>query len=137
MTESSSTEKGGGSAPAKAARPRKMPSVDQLRGRQLGRILIKMGKLRRAQVEEALEIQKERRGPIGQIFVELGYILTRYIQGHTVAGWTSTLTVITLMFGIMFILIGILGMYIGEIVETLKNRPQFIVERNTDITNDT
>ncbi|UCE62472.1 MAG: Flp pilus assembly complex ATPase component TadA [Phycisphaerales bacterium] len=51
-----------------------MPSVDQLRGRQLGRILIKMGKLRRGQVEEALEIQKERRGPIGQIFVELGYI---------------------------------------------------------------
>jgi type IV pilus assembly protein PilB len=51
-----------------------MPSVDQLRGRQLGRILIKMGKLRRAQVHEALTIQKERRGPIGQILVELGYI---------------------------------------------------------------
>ena len=62
------------SATTKAARPRKMPAVEQLRGRQLGRILIKMGKLRRAQVEEALEIQKEQRGPIGQILVELGYI---------------------------------------------------------------
>lgn len=33
-----------------------------------------MGKLRRGQVNEALEIQKQRRGPIGKILVELGYI---------------------------------------------------------------
>src|SRR3990172_8588041 len=52
----------------------KMPPVEQLRGRQLGRILIKMGCIRRAEVHQALEIQKERRGPIGQILVELGHI---------------------------------------------------------------
>lgn len=58
-----------------AARPvSKAPSVEQLRGRQLGRILIKVGKLRRQQVEEALDIQKAQRGPIGKILVELGYI---------------------------------------------------------------
>jgi len=51
-----------------------MPPIEQLRGRQLGRILIKMGKLRRSQVLEALDIQKERRGPIGAILVELGYV---------------------------------------------------------------
>ncbi|MCP4591145.1 MAG: Flp pilus assembly complex ATPase component [bacterium] len=51
-----------------------MPPVEQLRGRQLGRILIKMGRIRRAEVHEALEIQKQRRGPIGQILVELGHI---------------------------------------------------------------
>lgn len=56
------------------ARKRKMPTVEQLRGRQLGRILIKMGKLKRAQVHEALDIQKERRGPIGGILLELGYV---------------------------------------------------------------
>jgi len=60
--------------PKRAEKARKMPSVEQLRGRQLGRILIKMGKLRRPQVHEALDIQKERRGPIGGILVELGYI---------------------------------------------------------------
>jgi len=62
------------SSGATAARPRKLPGVEQLRGRQLGRTLMKMGKLRRPQVEEALEIQKEQRGPIGAILVELGYI---------------------------------------------------------------
>ena len=59
---------------ATASRQRKMPSIEQLRGRQLGRILIKMGRLRRGQILEALEIQKERRGPIGSILVELGYL---------------------------------------------------------------
>jgi type IV pilus assembly protein PilB len=53
---------------------RKAPTIEQLRGRPIGRVLIKMGKLRRAQVEEALEIQKDRRGPVGSILVELGYI---------------------------------------------------------------
>ncbi|MFQ5462141.1 MAG: GspE/PulE family protein [Phycisphaerae bacterium] len=62
------------SAATPSGRGRKMPSIDQLRGRQLGRILIKMGKLRRAQVHEALDIQKQQRGPIGKILVELGHI---------------------------------------------------------------
>ncbi len=51
-----------------------MPPIEQLRGRPLGRVLIKMGKINRAQVSEALEIQKKKRGPIGQILIELGYV---------------------------------------------------------------
>ncbi len=53
---------------------KKMPPISQLKGRQLGRVLIKMGKIRRAEVHEALEIQKQRRRPIGEILVELGHI---------------------------------------------------------------
>lgn len=52
----------------------KIPPVEQLKGRQLGRVLIKMRRVNRAQVTEALEIQRKKRGPIGQILVELGYI---------------------------------------------------------------
>lgn len=51
-----------------------MPPISQLRGRPLGRILIKMGRVTRAQVSEALDIQKERRGPIGQIMIEMGFV---------------------------------------------------------------
>ncbi|MFO0839641.1 MAG: ATPase, T2SS/T4P/T4SS family [Phycisphaerae bacterium] len=50
-----------------------MPPLDQLKGRPLGRILIKMGKLTRAQVSEALELQKKKRGPLGQLLIEMGY----------------------------------------------------------------
>lgn len=48
--------------------------VKQLRGRPLGRVLVKMGKISRQQVHEALEVQKEQGGPIGQILIDLGYI---------------------------------------------------------------
>ena len=51
-----------------------MPPIEQLRGRQLGRVLIKMGLLRRRDVLDALEIQKQRSGPLGAILVEAGHI---------------------------------------------------------------
>ncbi|MCO6439245.1 MAG: Flp pilus assembly complex ATPase component TadA [Phycisphaerae bacterium] len=74
MADSTSTSKTSTTPAAKSAKGGKSLPVEQLRGRQLGRVLIKMGKLRRQQVEEALEIQKQQRGPLGQILVELGYI---------------------------------------------------------------
>ncbi len=51
-----------------------MPPIEQLRGRQLGRILIKMGILRRRDVLDALEIQKQQGGPLGAILVEAGHV---------------------------------------------------------------
>ncbi len=59
---------------------KKLPPIEQLRGRQLGRILIKMGKIRRAEVLEALEVQKQQRGPIGSILVQLGHISEEDLQ---------------------------------------------------------
>jgi type IV pilus assembly protein PilB len=50
------------------------PRISQLKGRPIGRILIKMGKVTRAQVSEALELQKKKRGPLGQLLIEMGYV---------------------------------------------------------------
>lgn len=57
-----------------------MPPIDQLKGRPLGRVLIKMGKVTRAQVSEALELQKTKRGPLGQLLIELGYVKDRDVH---------------------------------------------------------
>lgn len=54
--------------------PDKNPSIDELRGRPFGRVLVKMGRIDRNQVHEALAIQKEKGGLIGQILVDLGYV---------------------------------------------------------------
>ena len=54
------------------AKPAKM-SIEELRGRRLGRALVKMGKLTRDQVHEALDLQSQQRRPLGQLLVELGY----------------------------------------------------------------
>lgn len=61
---------------------KELPPVEQLRGRPLGRILIKMGVLTREKVHECLAIQKERGGKIkiGEILVELGAINEDQLQ---------------------------------------------------------
>jgi len=51
-----------------------IPPVDQLKGRPLGRVLNKMGRVSREQVVDALKFQKRSGGPIGQIMVDLGHI---------------------------------------------------------------
>jgi type IV pilus assembly protein PilB len=45
----------------------------ELKGRKLGRVLTKMGRVTREQVHEALTIQQTRKVPLGQLLVELGY----------------------------------------------------------------
>lgn len=59
--------------------------------------------------------------------LELVYIIVQYFRGNTVPGWASVLSVMSLMFGVMFILLGIIGTYLGSIFETLKNRPRFLI----------
>ncbi|HED53664.1 MAG TPA: pilus assembly protein PilB [Phycisphaerales bacterium] len=52
-----------------------------LKGHKLGRILRKLGLVKKDQVHEALDIQKAgRKVPIGQLLVELGYITQRDVQ---------------------------------------------------------
>ncbi len=60
----------------------KLPPVEQLRGRPLGRILMKMGVLSRDKVAECLNIQKQRGGNIriGEILMELGLIDETQLQ---------------------------------------------------------
>jgi len=55
-------------------------TLAELKGRKLGRVLTKMGKVTREQVHEALAVQKTRKAPIGQLLVELGYITDRDVQ---------------------------------------------------------
>jgi type IV pilus assembly protein PilB len=54
----------------------KLPPIEQLRGRPLGRIFIKMGILSREKIHECLQIQNQRHGNvrIGQILLEMGLI---------------------------------------------------------------
>jgi len=53
-----------------------LPPIEQLRGRPLGRILIKMGLLTREKVHDCLRIQRQQHGKVqlGQIFLDQGLI---------------------------------------------------------------
>jgi type IV pilus assembly protein PilB len=54
--------------------PKNLDVERDLKGRKLGRILTKQGKVTREQVNEALEFQKSKGGAIGRILMDLGYI---------------------------------------------------------------
>lgn len=62
---------------------------------------------------------------------EICYIVVQYFRGHTVAGWASVMTVLSFMFGVLFILVGILGTYLGKIYEVLKSRPRYVIGDST------
>ncbi|MFN7022365.1 MAG: GspE/PulE family protein, partial [Phycisphaerales bacterium] len=64
----------------------------ELKGRKLGRVLTKLGKVTRERVHEALAIQKTRKVPIGQLLVELGYCTQRDVQ-EALAGQAGMLFV--------------------------------------------
>ena len=60
-------------------------------------------------------------------FLELIYIIVQALLGNTVPGWASTVGIISLLFGILFILLGIIGTYLAGIHSILQRRPQFII----------
>ena len=62
-------------------------------------------------------------------FLELGYIVWIYIAGVAVPGWASTVGIVALLFGILFILLGVIGLYLSRIHIALQDRPKFIVNK--------
>jgi glycosyltransferase involved in cell wall biosynthesis len=63
--------------------------------------------------------------------IVLLYALISYIFETVVPGWTSTLIIMSFFSGIQLILIGIVGLYVGKLFIQTKNRPLYIIYKNT------
>jgi dolichol-phosphate mannosyltransferase len=50
-----------------------------------------------------------------------------FVKGVPFAGYGTIVSLIVLMFGILFFILGILGQYIAQIYEEVKQRPNYIV----------
>jgi dolichol-phosphate mannosyltransferase len=64
-------------------------------------------------------------------FVELGYVAVQYLRGVTVPGWASLVGISSLLFGFMFVLLGIIGLYIARIHVALQAPPVFLIAEDT------
>jgi dolichol-phosphate mannosyltransferase len=53
------------------------------------------------------------------------------LQGYIIEGWTSVIVSLFFLFGILFLNLGVIGLYLGSVFSELKQRPAFIVERTT------
>lgn len=59
--------------------------------------------------------------------IVLMWILYKYFTGAVIAGWSSTLTSLWFLGGLILLSVGIVGEYIGKIYLETKRRPRFIV----------
>lgn len=58
------------------------------------------------------------------------------VTGHSVAGWSSLVSVLCLLGGVQLISIGIIGEYVGKMYLETKGRPRYIVAEKTEGSND-
>ena len=67
--------------------------------------------------------------------IEMIYVLSFWVTGSTsnlAPGWSSLMFVILIVGGILMILLGFIGVYVGYIFQEVKRRPIYLVKRNAD-----
>ena len=54
-------------------------------------------------------------------------IYSKIVSGSAIPGWASTVAILSFLFGILFIYLGLLGEYVGRIVVEVRRRPRYLV----------
>lgn len=73
---------------------------------------------------------------LGAVFSLLGLVgvvwaLVAFATGNAVAGWASTVVLVSLIGGIQLLSLGVIGEYVGKIYLETKQRPRYAVEART------
>ncbi|OAV65551.1 putative glycosyltransferase [Bacteroidales bacterium Barb6] len=71
-------------------------------------------------------------GLVMAIWFTLGKI---YGFSHAESGWTSIITTIIFFGGVQLITVGVLGQYIGILFDEIKSRPEYIIDRESNVSN--
>lgn len=69
---------------------------------------------------------------------QLIYVATLWITGHTervVAGWSSLMAIMLIASGIIMILLGFIGVYVGYIFQEVKRRPIYLIKKKGEYEN--
>jgi glycosyltransferase involved in cell wall biosynthesis len=61
----------------------------------------------------------------------LDAVYVKVFTNRAVPGWASLYVLVSLLFGILFLLIGICGEYIARILEEVRGRPRFVISDQT------
>jgi dolichol-phosphate mannosyltransferase len=68
-------------------------------------------------------------------FIQLTYVLTLWITGNTervVPGWSSLMAILLIASGIVMILLGFIGVYVGYIFQEVKRRPVYLLKKRQE-----
>ena len=58
-----------------------------------------------------------------------GYVIYRQITGQVLSGWTSLVTIVTVLAGSIIAIQGVIGVYVSHMFLEVKRRPRYIVEQ--------
>lgn len=64
-------------------------------------------------------------------FIGVIWTVVLSIQGKTIVGWTSTVSIVCFMGGVQLLSLGVIGEYIGKIYMEVKQRPRYIISEKT------
>lgn len=69
-------------------------------------------------------------------FAEILYaVLTKIFTDSAVPGWASAISILSFLFGVLFILLGIVGEYVGRVLIEVRQRPRYLVAEQVGIKN--
>ena len=63
-------------------------------------------------------------------------IINKVIHPNVAVGWSSLMCVLLIGFGIMFLLVGIVGEYVGKIIMMMGKTPQYVVRDSVNVSDD-
>jgi dolichol-phosphate mannosyltransferase len=61
-------------------------------------------------------------------FAGFVYVIVEFFAGHTVSGWASLLSTVLFVFGVLLVILGVFGFYIGAVVKALQARPVYVID---------
>ena len=66
------------------------------------------------------------------------WVLMLWMSGdsHLVAGWSSTIVIVSLLCGMNMLMTGIVGLYVGRIHAEVKHRPLYVVQKRLGFASD-
>jgi dolichol-phosphate mannosyltransferase len=70
---------------------------------------------------------------LGSMGYALWLVLSYFLYGDIAEGWTSLMVSMFFMFGLLFGILGILGLYIGKIFDEVKGRPLYIIQETVNL----
>lgn len=67
------------------------------------------------------------------IFGGVATVVSKLLHPDIVAGWASTVCILLVMSGLILMVLGIIGEYLGKIILTINQTPQYIIREKVNI----
>lgn len=69
----------------------------------------------------------------GGFLAALVVLINKLLDPTTTVGWSSTIIVMVVFFGLVLMVLGIIGEYLGKMIMIMNNTPQFIIREGINI----